>query len=329
VGQGSRMRIGMITPWKVRCGIATYSKNLTHALAQHGVETYVVRLNRFGHKTPEYFEHLATRRIPDVPIIHMQHEYGLYTMLEETFYRALKALHPDVKIITTVHGIGMKLQDAIIAEHSDLVIVHNKYQQRMFEHKSIIIPHGVTPREPTPGDKAKEIMGVDGPTVGCFGFISPYKGIEDLLYAARHLKDITFIIAGGYHIEAETRYIAELKRSAPNNVVWTGFVSDKDLPHVIGAMDICVYPSRFISESGALLTLVGFGKPIIARNLPPNREKPFVLFEGKNHLIEQIINLMKDESMRNIYAARVKNYATKHSWSNVAHRHKVQYETLT
>ena len=319
----------MLTPYRVRCGIADYAEKLTEALAERGVETYIVRLNRFGAKTADYLEHLATRRIPKVPILHIQHEYGLYEGKKAVFYQALKMVHPEVKIVTTVHGIGMKQQDEIIARFSDLVIVHNQYQKRLFEWPCVVIPHGVKPRKPMEKDKAKKLMGLEGEkVVGCFGFITPYKGIEDLLYAASKLRDVKFLVAGGYHVEAETGYMAKLKKMAPPNVMWTGYVEDAGLPKVFGCMDLCVYPSRFISESGALLTIIGFGKAVIARDLAPNREKPVMLFKNREGLADRIQEVLEDEELRLKLEEGARRYSEANSWLKVAEKHVKHYKKL-
>ena len=330
MGQDPRVtEIAMVTPWEVRCGIATYSSFLSKALAEHDVATYIMRLNRFGHKTPQYLEHLGLRRFPkDIPIVHCQHEYGLYNQFEVSFYDALKPFFRKVKIVTTLHGIGMKQLDVVLAQRSDLVIVHNEYQQRNFDHPSVIIPHGITPRKCITSTRAKAQMDIDGPTVGCFGFISPYKGIEDILYAAKHLPEITFIIAGGYHTTTDTGYISTLKKLAAKNIVWTGYVDDKDLPRVMGAMDACIYPSTFISESGALLTLIGFGKAVIARNLPANKDKPIWTFNSKDHLVELITTILGDEAALRKAEHSAEQYAKRNTWSVVAEKHINEYNTL-
>jgi len=288
-----------------------------------------MRLNRFGQKAPPYLEHLGLRRFPkDVPIVHIQHEYGLYAHNEGHFYEALKPFFRKVKIITTIHGIGMKQLDVLLAQRSDLVIVHNEYQQRNFDHPSVIIPHGITPRKCITSTRAKAQMDIEGPTVGCFGFISPYKGIEDLLYAAMQLPEITFIIAGGYHIQQDSGYITNLKRIAAKNVVWTGFIEDEDLPNVMGAMDVCVYPSTFISESGALLTLIGFGKAVIARSLPANKDKPIWAFSSREHLVELIETIMENEDALRKAEQSAEQYAKKNTWSIIAEKHIKEYTTL-
>ena len=87
------LKIAMITPWNVRCGIFTYTKNLSTALGETGAEILIVRLPRFGSKIPEILQ-MVVDRIPvdKIDLIHIQHEYGLYQGLEGGFYGSLKKL---------------------------------------------------------------------------------------------------------------------------------------------------------------------------------------------------------------------------------------------
>ncbi|RLE83683.1 MAG: hypothetical protein DRJ67_11785, partial [Thermoprotei archaeon] len=123
------LKIAMVTPWgrKTRCGIRTYSEKLSLALSRLDVDVYIVRLHRLGVKDKEYFEWLATSRIPDVDIIHIQHEYGLYNYCEDVFYSILREAWGK-PIVTTLHGPGGFQQDEAIARYSDAVIVHNRWQ---------------------------------------------------------------------------------------------------------------------------------------------------------------------------------------------------------
>ena len=88
------LKIAMITPWKKKCGIYTYSRDLVDALAEVGVDVYVVPLPRFGTKIGEIMVGVANR-VPfdEVDLIHVQHEYGLYVKLEDVFYEHFDAEH--------------------------------------------------------------------------------------------------------------------------------------------------------------------------------------------------------------------------------------------
>ncbi|GAH01834.1 unnamed protein product, partial [marine sediment metagenome] len=171
------MRIAMITPHGVKCGIFSYSRDLSEALAEKGVEVYIIRLPRFGRKTPRILQQVVDQiPVQDVDLIHVQHEYGLYTNLEGSFYGGLKRL--GMKIVSTMHAVGNLPVDRFVANTSDKVIVHNKFCKRRFRFDSEIIPHGCKPSETMPKKEAMKFLGIDErvPLVGYCGFISVYKG---------------------------------------------------------------------------------------------------------------------------------------------------------
>lgn len=332
------MNVAMVTPWgkNIRCGIRTYSESLVGALAQLEVETYIIRLPRFGQKTPGILENVASSiPVKDVDIIHVQHEYGLYQQLEGGFYGSLKAL--GLPIVTTLHAVGNWNIDKVICEASDRVIVHNEFCARRLGHPSVIIPHGLTPTKCVPKDEAKRSYGFkpEWPIVGYLGFISDYKGLDTLIEAMRGV-EAGLLIGGGWHTGDDTIYIDELRRRSfevlPNRVQWLGFVSDADLPCAYGAFDVLCYCSRFATESGALLTALGYGKATIASRLPPFKEKEkkgaLITFKDVSDLKRKIKELLKNDELRIKLEEGARRYAFENRWETVAEKHISLYEDI-
>jgi len=338
------LNLGMMTTWKVRCGIATYSENLVNALAEQGVNVYVVRVSRFGMKTPELLKN-DVDKIPkdgDAPtdkidVIHVQHEYGIYQGLEPNLYLALKSLHKP--IVTTMHSTGVRTEiDDAIARSSDRVIVHNKYCLNRFGYPATVIPHGALSSKPLRSDEAKKTWGIDArtPIVGYCGFISSYKGIEQLVEAMVKVPNVALLIAGGWHVEQETEYITHLKnmsfQALPNRCQWLGFVPDEKLAAVYGAMDIVVYPSRFATESGALIMALSHGKAVLASAIAPFKEKEkagaLMTFKDIKDLTRKIKRLLQDEKLRRSLEEEAKKYVNSVSWTVVAEKHIQLYREL-
>ena len=337
------LSVAMITPWgkNVRCGIRTYSEKLVNALAKLGVDIYIVRWPRFGARTPELVESMVLDKIPvdQIALVHVQHEYGLFSPnLEASFFKALKSFGKP--IVTTMHAVGNWEVDRIIAEASDRVMVHNEFCFKRFGYpeKTVIIEHGCEPKECPPADECKRSLGIDPriPIVGYQGFISSYKGLETLIEAMTKVPNAALLIGGGWHVEAETDYIMRLKRwsleTLKGRCQWLGYVEDERLPTVYGAMSIVVYPSRYISESGALLMALSHGKAVIASNLPPTREKAMLgalmTFKSVEDLRRKIRRLLKDEALRRGLEEDAKAYAESVSWPKVAEKHLRLYEEI-
>lgn len=335
------LNVAMVTSWKVRCGISSYSANLADALAKLGVNIYIVRLPRFGFKNPELMQNIATSvPVDKIELIHVQHEYGLYQNLEAVFYLALKQLKKP--IVTTMHSVGAWEIDKVIADFSDRIIVHNEFCAGRFDfpEKTGIIPHGTmlieTPAPPI--DTCKKSLGIDPkiPLIGYVGFISTYKGLESLIEAMSKVPNAALLICGGWFVERETQYIVELKertlRDLPGRCQWFGYVSDEDLSRVYGAMDVVCYPSRFSTESGALIMALSHGKALVASSIPPFREKEkkgaLLTFKNPDDLAKKIKRLLKNNELRRKYEEGAKKYALENSWANMGLRHLRLYESM-
>lgn len=342
------MNILMITPWNARCGIFTYSRELANALAQKDVDIYIMRLPRFGVKTPELLQDIADRiPVKGIDLIHVQHEYGLYQSLEGGFFGALKQL--GIPVVTTMHATGNFEIDRVIYDVSDKIIVHNEFCRRGFDtDKTVVIPHGCKkpiicpPKEVC---RAAHNIPAQALIVGYCGFISNYKGLEVLIQAMTRIPDAALLIAGGWHLQEETAYINQLK-ALTNSVLhkrcqWIGYVPDEQLSLAYGAMDVVVYPSKFMSESGALLMALSHGKAVIARDLPPVREKGVVpagfppqsidtlaTFKSEDELVEKMTILLKDVELRGGLETRARAYAEANSWDKIAERHRKLYEEI-
>lgn len=331
------LKIALVTSWKVRCGIATYSENLANALAHQDVEVYVVRVPRFGKKTPTTFTNLAGKiPLKEVDLIHVQHEYGIYQNFEGALYVLLRRLAKPV--ITTMHAVGNWFNDRLIAEGSSKIIVHNKFCQRIFKHPSVIIPHGAVSKTCPPMEECKRMFGIDPkiPMVGYMGFISKVKGIENLVLAMVGVEKAGLLITGGWHAGPGTEYNVQLRdwsfQQLKNRVQWTGFIPEEQVARTYGAMDIVVYPSRVATESGALIMALGHGKAVVASDVAPFKEKEEVgallTFKDIQDLSRQLNRLLKDEKMRQALEEGARAYCKKTSWDNVAEQHVDLYEGL-
>jgi len=335
------LKVGMITPWSVRCGIFTYTRSLVNALAQHGVEVYVIRWPRFGRRSPELIRSCVTEKIPvdSIDLIHHMNEYGLMRPnLDGGFYADLKKLGKPV--VVTMHAVGFPV-DSLIASAADRIIVHNKFCARRFQgdkKKVVVLPHGCSPQRTPPMDECKRALGIDprAPIVGYQGFISPVKGLETLIEAMTGVPNAALLVGGGWFVGEETDYIMRLKQWSlqvlPGRCQWLNYVPDDRLATVYGSMDILCYCSRWATESGALLMGLAHGRPTIASNLPPFREKEkqgaLITFKDVKDLRRKIKRLLKDEEQRARLAEGARKYAESVAWPRIAQLHRSLYEDI-
>lgn len=108
--------------------------------------------------------------------------------------------------------------------------------------------------------------------VGMIARLSPEKGHEVFLYAAREIlqkyPDARFIIVGG--AELGSRYLQETlfdlirELGISNKVIFTGFI--KDIPQVIAGLDIIVVPSIAEPFGRTAIEAMAMEKPVVAFN---------------------------------------------------------------
>jgi len=267
-----------------------------------------------------------------------QHEYGLYQGFDVNFFSRLTALGKP--IVTTMHAVGNWSVDGFICNVSKAMIVHNKF---CFDKlvgdtsKTVIIPHGATPNKTMEAGTAKRLHGIDPKirTVGYVGYISPYKGLETLIEAMKEVPAL-LIIAGGTHgSEEEETYLNELKimslKKLPNKVMWLGFVPDEELPSVYGAMDVIVYPSRYATESGALLMAMSYNKAIIASDIAPFREKSdyIAIFHSMEDLRDLLNSFIQEPKYVVALEGKAKSYIEGVQWyPNIAEKHLEVYREV-
>jgi len=298
----------------------------------------VIRLPRFGAKTAEMMQNVVDSiPVDKIDLIHVQHEYGLYQGFEGGFYAALKRLGKP--IITTCHAVGVRWDvDKVVASVSDRVIVHNEFCARRFGFPSVIIPHGTKPCETPSAEEAKRSLGIDprAPIVGYCGFISEYKGLEVLFEAMVKVPKVAVLVGGGWFAGPGTAYIENLKQKSlaalPGRCQWLGYVADEKLPTVYGACDIIVYPSRFATESGALLMALSHGKAVLASRVPPFKEKEklgaLMTFKDVKDLRRKIKRLLKDKELRSKLEESARRFSYQNRWEAVAKKHVDLYKQM-
>jgi len=235
-----------------QCGIATFTGDISEALATHlpEVEVMVLPVNDIaeGYAYPPRVrfelveaEVASYRRaadflnINDVGIVCLQHEYGIFGgPAGSHVLRLLERLH--MPVVTTLHTV-LKEPDPQqyevlkrVCELSDRVIVMAQrgaeYLQTIYgvpPEKIDFVHHGIPDFTFVDPNFHKDRFGVEGKTVLLtFGLLSPNKGIEYVIEAlpaivAKH-PEVVYIVQGATHpnllrSEGET-YRIKLQRLA-------------------------------------------------------------------------------------------------------------------
>ncbi len=171
------------------------------------------------------------------------------------------------------------------------------------------------------------------------GLIFPYKGLEFLLDSwvnvQRAGKKTRLLIAG----TGNSQILSTIQRRAESLGISDSVTFDsrflplEELTSLYSVGDIVVYPYKAVTTSGALLTGISMGKPIIATNLPAfsevlEHEKNALLVDYGNteDLAAAILRLVNEPETRFGLAARVRELSCgDDTWKAIAKRTKECY----
>jgi glycosyltransferase involved in cell wall biosynthesis len=180
-------------------------------------------------------------------------------------------------------------------------------------------------------NEAKKGAGIplDKRTVGYCGHLYRGRGIEELLACAAGRSDLLFIFAGGNPADVE-RYRVEAKNNNLANVLFTGFVPNRDIPKWLYASDILVMPYTRGTRSAEFMSpmkmfeYMAAGRPIVAPRfestcevLEHERNAVLIPESSTRDLMKGIDRALSDPRSFD-YARQAKLDVRKYSWQNRA-----------
>jgi glycosyltransferase involved in cell wall biosynthesis len=170
-------------------------------------------------------------------------------------------------------------------DYAHLVIAHTEPIARQLSGEIgtatpvSVIPHGalfVDHQLPPRGEAARRIGLPTAPTVLFQGLIRPYKGLDLLADAwpavlAAHPTARLYVV--GKVADSESRsHLDRLGRLDRVHVV-DRYVTVPEMLDYYSVADVVVFPYRRISQSGALMTAVGLGRPTVVTPIEGFREQ--------------------------------------------------------
>lgn len=314
------MKIALISSWLPRqCGIAVYSNDLAKALKKIGVNLDIF-CHTDGGRTNESHIHpvIDMRRTdwqdvlyhavelvgPDV--IHIQHEYGLYTLKKDLFFdfapansfkladalfRWQTSRRPTV---VTYHSVYSKMtfEEVMYYKYfSSLAtanIVHENYQKealtnylQSYQSNNIFsVPHGTWSDPNINKEKTKLANGwEDKLVVGMFGFLEHTKGFARIIKlwpkVVAQVPNALLVIEGNVRPGSPTgsSSLAEIANAIENcpakkNISFVRkYFEWEENNNFISGFDLLVLPYLFASQSGNLAHGYSVGLPVIASDL--------------------------------------------------------------
>jgi 1,2-diacylglycerol 3-alpha-glucosyltransferase len=269
----------------------------TKRMTENDKNVFVMRGVRFK-KYPQYnlalFPFMASLKLRGkrMDILHAQTPFimGMYSMLMARssgipLVGSFHTLFTDKEVISN-YTADSKLLIKLLTRYAwpyarffyskcDEVIAPSDVIKGMLEKHHIgnisTVPNGIDPARfngKVDGSKLREsLTGRSGDSIVLYvGRLSKEKRIDTLLKAARLLKGrkIKFIIGGtGPAADAYQRMARSMRL---DNVKFTGFISDEQLPEYYAACDLFCLPSTFDTQGIVSIEAMACNKPVVGAN---------------------------------------------------------------
>lgn len=243
---------------------------------------------------------------------------SLDVLFNSIWYRLISRFH----VLTAHTGATLARQFGVRKERID-VIPHGNYQ--LFKMRSTDEP--VTLCRADFGVSASDVLFL------FFGLIRTYKGVDLLVEAFASLDpslNTKLIIAGDGDADLveDLRQLISARKLGSRVLVEHRRIPDAELSSLLRMADVVVFPYRHISQSGALLLAMTYGKAIIASRLPGFSEyleegREAIFFEASNSddLFAAMCRLASDSAFReSIGAAACWAAYARYSWESISER---------
>ena len=229
---------------------------------------------------------------------------------------------------------GTLFADKIIAV-SKRIERHLKFRKSIFR-KVVYIPNGVELPEILPsGETLKKYTLEPKKYVFTASRFVPEKGLHDLIEAYRILENPDFKIVIAGDADHETDYSRKIKKMAKETegVVLTGFISGKPLQELYSNAGLFVLPSYYEGLPIVLLEAISYGLPLLASDIPQNREIPLPDFRyfsagDVKKLSVKIVELMKRGITEEEIKKQKEVLVNEYRWDDIAQKTLEVYKSV-
>ncbi len=168
------------------------------------------------------------------------------------------------------------------------------------------------------------------PYVLYVGNAYPHKNLEIFLSAANHFPNYNFVLVGKEDFFYK-RLKEQVEHEAIENIVFTGYVSDRELGRLYRNALVYVFPSLYEGFGLPPLEAMQYGTPVLASNrgsLPEILGDAALYFDPLDNtlLCEQLENLLKDDALRKNLAEKGYRQAALYSWTRMAEQTLQEYK---
>lgn len=342
------LRIGWVSTWNCRCGIATYSEHLVSNVPAQTVvfaaktatqitmdENNVVRCWQAGDQ--DRLTHLrAEIAKSQIDTLVVQFNFGFFDLEKlgvflceqvDLGYLVVLMMHATLDPLHVPHKKLSVLAPALRRCHR--VLVHapsdlNRLKALGVVENVSMFPHGILdcPVAPSRDKKSSTFI------IGSYGFFLPHKGLLELIEAVTVLRsqgmDVSLSMINAEYPVAESRVLidqaTEIIRAsgmAPWIDLTTAYLDDQECLHRLSQTDLIVFPYQNTGESSSAAVRYGLatGRPVAVTPMPIFEDvKKLVYYlpgQSVKEIADGLTGLIKDLRLENSYDAEIEKSTEK------------------
>ena len=275
------------------------------------------------------------------------HSYSAARFCKKNKTPFVLTYHCDPEIPTFLGGliswVYTKTFGSYTLKNADRIIVSTKTyaatSRAMWKHEPAVIPSAVDINEFNPEVDCRAVRekhNLEGNVVLFVGRLVEHKGLEYLIRSARSV-DAKYLIVGEGELREKLGNLVK-KLGVKDKIIFTGKVSNAELPKYYAASDVFVLPSVARLEAFGLVIAeaMSCSKPVIVSDIPGVREVITDNVEGvlvppmdEKMLSEKINILLSNPEMRKSMGEKGrKKVEEKFSWDKVIGEIEKVYEEV-
>ncbi|HYZ41869.1 MAG TPA: glycosyltransferase, partial [Stellaceae bacterium] len=354
-----KLRLGWVSTYNARCGIATHSEHLLEFFDKDAFAITILaddqaaiapdpdnvqRLWSKGGGLGRVRGYLITNRFDAVLL---QHNFSFYDpndfadtviALADESINTFVILHRTSGIDDQRHRLVQALQSCARVFVHSLEDV-NRLREWGVTDNVALLAHGVIDRAPLNADAVRGLLGLADcrPVIGSFGFLLPGKGLVELIYAfaliSRAHPAAHLLMLNADYPTPESRQERErclalirlLELEGRLHLV-SEFLETDEMLFLLGACDVIVFPYQRSEESasGAVRLGLAAGRPVLTTPLPIFADLAEIICQlpgsEPTEIAEGIRSLLADEDRKAAVLQRQREWVRANSWSAQAAR---------
>ena len=362
------VRLVQLSSFGETCGVATYTEALVAAMRDAGQDIDVIAphlrvgVTQRGQQPERAWGHThaslrQARRVAGmlrdraVDLVHLQFNHGLFSMRFIVGLTAACRAH-GIEVVATLHGRGggdlwRRAKWAVVRQalaRAHLLVHTEQHAVELAPRRATVIAHGIGAVERRDLGDAKRAAGIapETPVIAHFGFITPDKGIAEVVEALPVLRErhpsLMYLVVGGVagHRKSQ-RHLHQLRAriaalGLDEHVRLDG--SFKDNPQVVAELSAADWvvlnyqTGDRQGASGAARHALVAGRPLALSAAPVFDDMRDATATLSSPLTDAIDQLLSDPEQAERVQQTAEAYCRRNSWKAIAEQHLALYRKI-